>query len=211
MSNFFSMDGKFYKFGTMVIEVTYIGVLWLLFSLPIITMGATTTALYYVCTKKHSGQDIYIFRNFWKSFKKNFVKATIIFLLLSGIGFLLWSSLHILGQIQMGWLELPIKIAVWFMLFQVAVVFTNVFAILSRFEVNVSTALKDGLFIGYRNFLTTISNWIMLIAIFIASMVFPTAFFLMGGIYVYSSSLSFIRLFRKHSKEFDAQVEEYKQ
>jgi len=208
MSNFFSLDGKFHRFGTVLMEVVYIGLLWIVFSLPIITMGATTTALYYVCTKKHSGQDIYIFKNFLKSFKENFAKATIMFLFLSLVGFFLWMNLHILGQIEMGWLALPIKIALWFMLFQVALTVTNAFAILSRFEVTISTALKYGLFMGYRNFLTTISNWITLLAIFIASMFFPTVFFLMGGIYVYCSSFSFVKLFRKHSEEFDTQIEE---
>jgi Predicted integral membrane protein len=209
MSNFFSLDGKFHRFGTVLIEVVYIGLLWVIFSLPIITIGATTTALYYVCTKKHSGQDIYIFKNFLKSFKENFIKSTIIFLLLSLIGFFLWTNLHILRQIEMGWLGLPIKIALWFMLFQVALAVTNAFAILSRFEVTISTALKYGLFMGYRNFFTTISNWATLLAIFIVSMFFPMVFFIIGGIYVYYSSFSFVKLFRKHSEEFDSQIEEY--
>jgi Predicted integral membrane protein len=208
MSDFFSLDGKFYKFGTTVAEIMFVGILWIVFSLPIITIGATTTALYYVCTRKHSGQDIYIFKNFLKSFKENFVKSTIMLLFLCFVGFILWTNLHILGQIEMGWLTRPIRIVLWFMIFQVALVATNAFAILSRFEVTILTALKYGLFMGYRNFLTTLSNWITLLAIFMVSIFFPTVLFLMGGIYVYYSSFSFIKLFRKHSEEFDNQIEE---
>ena len=207
MSDFFSLDGKFYKFGSIVVDLVFVGLLWTIFSLPIVTMGATTTALYYVLTKKHSGQDIYIFKNFLKSFKENFVKATGVFMILIFVAFLIWINLHILTQIDLGWLTFPVSIALWFMLFQVALIATNAFAILSRFEATVSLSLRYGLFMGYRHFLTTISNWVTLLAIFMVSIFFPMLLLLMGGIYVYFSSFSFIKLFRKHSSEFDGQVE----
>ncbi|MCL1991250.1 MAG: DUF624 domain-containing protein [Defluviitaleaceae bacterium] len=207
MNAFFSLDGKFYRFGTMIADLVLIGLLWTIFSLPIITIGATTTALYYVCTKKHAGQDVYIFKSFLKSFKANFVKGTLVFVILACIAFVVWMNLHILGQIDLGWLTLPVRIALWFVLFQVALVATNAFCILSRFEVTVSTALRYGLFMGYRHFLTTISNWVTLLAIFMVSLFFSTIFFLMGGIYVYFSSFSFIKLFRKHSSEFDERMD----
>jgi len=207
MNGFFSLDGKFYKFGSIITDLVFVGLLWTIFSLPIITIGATTTALYYVCTRKHSGQDIYIFKNFLKSFKENFVKATIVFVFLAFVAFVIWTNLHILGQIEMGWLTNPIRIALWFMLFQVALVATNAFCILSRFEVTASVALRYALFMGYRNFFTTISNWVTLLAISMVSMFFPMLLLLMGGVYVYFSSFSFIKLFRKHSAEFAGQVE----
>ena len=208
MNGFFSFDGKFYKFGSMLADMIFIGFLWTLFSIPIITMGATTTALYYVCTKKHSGEDVYIFENFLKSFKENFVKATIVFLFLVVVAIVIWVNLHVLGQIDLGILNLPVVIALYFMLFQVVLVTTNAFCIIARFEVSVKTALRYGLFMGYRNFFTTISNWITLLVIFIISGFFPPLFFLMGGVYIYCSSFAFIRLFRQHSAEFDGQIKE---
>jgi len=208
MSGFFSLDGKFYKLGMMIADVVFVGLLWTIFSIPIITMGATTTALYYVCTKKHSGEDIYIFENFLKSFKENFVKATVTFFFLVLVAVVIWVNLHILRQIDMGVLALPVVIALYFMLFQVILVTTNAFCIISRFEVTVVTALRYGLFMGYRNFFTTISNWVTLLAIFIASTFLPMLFILMGGLYVYFSSFAFVRLFRQHSAEFDGQIEE---
>jgi len=206
MREFFGLDGKFYKFGWVVMDLLTVGFLWTIFSLPLITMGATTTALYYVCTKKHSGDEPTLFRTFLKSLKANFVKSTIIFLLLLFVAFLLWTNLHILRQIDMGFLNVPIRIALWFMLFQVLLVATNAFAILSRFEMTVLSTIKYGLFMGYKNFFTTFSNWITLLAIFLVSIFFPMVLIFMGGIYVYLSSFAFVRLFRKHSEEFDAMV-----
>ena len=206
MREFFSLEGKFYRFGLVVMDVLTVGFLWTAFSLPLITMGATTTALYYVCTKKHSGEEPNLFRTFLKSFKANFVKSTIIFLLLLSVAFLLWTNLHLLGQVDMGFLNNPIRIAIWMMLFQVLLVATNAFAILSRFEMTVLATMKYGLFMGYRNFFTTLSNWISLLAIFLISIFFPMILIFMGGIYVYMSSFAFVRLFRKHSEDFDGMV-----
>jgi uncharacterized membrane protein YesL len=202
MREFFSIDGKFYRFGTFVMDIITVGLLWTIFSIPLITIGATTTALYYVCTKKHSGDDTYLLRTFLKSFKTNFVKSTIIFLLLVFITFLLWINLHILGQIDMGFLNIPIRIALWFMLFQVLMAATNSFAIISRFEMTIISALRYGLFMGYRNFFTTFGNWVTLLAIFLLSIFFPMLILFMGGIYVYITSYSFVRVFKKHSEEF---------
>jgi len=202
MSGFLSLDGKLYKLGVLICDLFLIGFLWTFFSLPIITMGATTTALYYVCTKKHSGEDVYIVKNFLKSFRENFVKSTITFLILLGMVFVLWINLHILGQLDWGWLNRPVSIILWVVLFHVMLVATNAFCILSRFEVTISTALRYGLFMGYRNFFTTLTNWMTLLAIFLASIFVPILLIFMGGIYVYFTSFAFIRLFRKHSETF---------
>ena len=210
MSGFFSIDGKFYRFGSMLCDLILIGLIWTIFSLPLITMGATTTALYYVCTKKNSGQDVYIFKSFWQSFKENFVKATMTSLILGGLALIIWMNLHILGQIDIGILNIPVTIALWFVLFQIILIATNAFCILARFETSISLALRYGLFIGYRNFFTTITNWATLLAIFLASFYVPILLFFMGGLYVYFTSFAFIKVFRKHSAEFDGHVEKAK-
>jgi len=210
MGGFFSIDGPFYRFGQRLLDLVIVGSIWTLFSLPIVTMGATTTALYYVCTKKHSGDDVYIFKTFLKSFRENFVKATIIFLILVALGYFMWMNLHILGQIDMGWLTIPVAVALWFVLFQIALVATNAFCLLSRFDITISLTLRYALFMGYRNFFTTISNWVTLLAIFLASVFVPEIIFLIGGVYVYFSSFSFLKLFRMHSAEFNGIVAELK-
>ena len=43
----FSISGKFYSFMTKVADLIILSVLWLLTSLPVITLGASGSALYY--------------------------------------------------------------------------------------------------------------------------------------------------------------------
>lgn len=51
MHNFFSMDGLPYKVATVIYNLMALSFLWFIFSIPIITIGASTTALFYVVGK----------------------------------------------------------------------------------------------------------------------------------------------------------------
>ena len=48
MGNFFSTDGPLFEGMAYIINIIYVSVLWILFSIPIITIGASSTALYYL-------------------------------------------------------------------------------------------------------------------------------------------------------------------
>jgi len=207
MTNFSILDSKFYKFGAVLGDMILVGFLWTIFSLPIITMGATTTALYYVCTKKSSGRDDYIFKSFLRSFKENFTKATAIFSILAGILYIVWINFYSLGQIDMGWLNRPITFALYFVLLQVIFVTTHVFCILSRFETSIFGALRSALFMAYRHILTTLSNLVLLVTIFTISILFPFLIIFNMGIYIYLSSFMFVKMFRKHYPDFDKTIE----
>ena len=88
MGNFFSMDGPLFEGMAYIINIIYVSVLWILFSIPIITIGASSTALYYTVTKVIRHGRSYIFREFWQSFKSNLKQSTavwLIYLVMMGI------------------------------------------------------------------------------------------------------------------------------
>ncbi|MBN2911172.1 MAG: YesL family protein [Coprococcus sp.] len=61
-------------------------ILWLVCSVPVITAGASTTALYSVMFKIIKKEEGYIIKSFLKAFRQNFKQSTIIWLLLIGTG-----------------------------------------------------------------------------------------------------------------------------
>ena len=65
------------RFLTKLFDVMYLSILWFVFSIPIITIGASTTAMYYATVKVIRRDRGYIFQEFWKSFKLNFLQATL--------------------------------------------------------------------------------------------------------------------------------------
>lgn len=82
MEAFFDPDGKMMELLWKPIHIMFLNLLWVLFSLPIVTIGASTTALYSVFIKMRNGKEGKIFRDFWEAFRRNFRQATIIWLLI---------------------------------------------------------------------------------------------------------------------------------
>ena len=206
MTNF--EESKWYHSATVIWEVIAMGFLWTIFSLPIITLGASTTALYYVCTKKASGKDDeYIFSGFWKSFKENFIKATVVFLIFVLISFVIWLNLNLLSYLDMGWLSLPIRVALYFMLIQLIFVMSYVFAIIARFEGSILRALKAAVFMGNRHLIKTFSNVVLLLAILYMAFLAPILLLFTMGIYGYFSSFVIVSVFRKYYPDFDSELD----
>lgn len=78
MKHIFSLDGKLFLFLNRLADLLLLNILWLITSIPLLTIGASTTALYYVTLKCVRNEENYIVRSFFRSFRQNFRQATII-------------------------------------------------------------------------------------------------------------------------------------
>ncbi len=74
--------------------------LFLAFSLPVITIGASWTALCYTMLKTLRSGEVNPFAAFWKGFRENLVQATAAFLLLSLLTVFLMLELFWCGQFE---------------------------------------------------------------------------------------------------------------
>lgn len=91
--NLFSYDSAFSRFLYFVADVVTLHILWILYSLPLITIGASTTALYYSCMKRIRTGEGYVSQNFRKAFRQNFRQSTILWLGLAAVSLLFfWTS-----------------------------------------------------------------------------------------------------------------------
>lgn len=72
-----------------IFDMIVLSVLWVVFSLPVFTMGAASAALYHaVYHHVRKGED-YLFSSFWTAFKDNFKRQTLCWLLPLGLLILL--------------------------------------------------------------------------------------------------------------------------
>ncbi len=71
MAGFFSTDSKLYRFMCKLTDLVKLNLMWLLFSLPIVTLGASTIAASAISLKMAEGQEGYVARDFLKAFKDN--------------------------------------------------------------------------------------------------------------------------------------------
>lgn len=74
----FSFDSKFNSFMSRLADVCLLNLLWIAFSIPIVTAGAATCAAFSVTLKMLDGNEGYIARSFVKAFKSNFKQGTIL-------------------------------------------------------------------------------------------------------------------------------------
>jgi len=201
MINLFDTDGGLYKVGMVLADIFLLSFLWIIFSIPILTIGASTTAVYYVCTKKAAGSDSYILQGFFKSFKQNLLVSTVAFVILALIGYVLWLNYHALPQVELGVFHFPVRIALFIAVLQVIFVSMYIFPIISRFNVTVFGGLKSALLLANGHLFTTICNLVLLGAIFIVINFIPALFIFIPGIFVYFSASLFVKVFRKYGED----------
>ena len=82
-------ENKIVRFLTRVFDLIVLNVLCVLTSLPIITAGASVTALYSVMLKLVVREEGYIVRDYFEAFRKHFKVATIEFVIAAAVEALL--------------------------------------------------------------------------------------------------------------------------
>lgn len=67
----FSIDGPLYNFFSRLLDMIKLNILWFLFSLPVITIGASTAAAFSITLRMVDEREGYIAKQFWTAFKAN--------------------------------------------------------------------------------------------------------------------------------------------
>lgn len=88
MSKIFSADNPVFRFINWIGYMWLLNLLFVICSLPIFTIGASTTAMIYACIKLQRDEGSLV-QNFFKSFKENFAQSTAIWIGYLVIGFLI--------------------------------------------------------------------------------------------------------------------------
>ena len=80
MKRLFDIDGPVTRNLIRLFDCMCLSVLWLAFSLPVITMGAASAALYTTVLKYIRRGEGYLWRTFWGAFKENWRRSTLAWL-----------------------------------------------------------------------------------------------------------------------------------
>ena len=98
---FFSYESKFSQLLLKICYSCYLNLLWFVCSIPIFTIGASTTALYYTSLKVIRGEESSLTRQFFHSFRENFKQSTILWLIMAGVGLFLAGDIYILYHLHL--------------------------------------------------------------------------------------------------------------
>ncbi len=141
----FSYDSKFSQTVNQIIDCVFLSLLWTLSSLPVITIGASTTALYATVDKVFRREEGSIWKEYWRVFRRDFKRATglwgimVVILAVLGANFYAAFSAGVRNEnlvigLQIGALFLTALMAIWLQCW---------FPYLSRFDDSVKTILKN--------------------------------------------------------------------
>lgn len=209
MSSIFNMDNGFFSFLGKLWDVIILSIIWLIICIPIVTIGPANTALYYATVKVIRRERGYLFREFFRSFRLNFVKGaglgimfTIIFFIL---GFDILMSYTSTGTGEHSSLLFGVYVALTFI---AACISSYVFPILSRFDMKFKQILKLAVFMSVKHLLTTIGMVLITAAGIVAVYYFFILIFIVPALVTLANSLLLERVLKKYMPKSDGPGED---
>lgn len=154
--NIFGYDGSYVTFMSNAFDVLGLGFLWFLCSIPVFTIGASTSALYYAVVKSVKKNNGYAAAEFFHAFRQNFKQSTILWLLQMGIMSLLIFNIKFLMQNAHSSLSLFFIVFYAIVLIFSAAVSIYIFTAVSRFDMRTIWFLKLAPYMSVRYFGTTL-------------------------------------------------------
>lgn len=144
---FFNYDSPIMQFLSRVTDIIILNILFIVCSLPVITVGASATALYSVTLKMVKNEESYIFSSFFRAFKNNFKHSTISWLILLGAGIIVWMDYRILsisgGSLSRIFSAVLIPVCVFLVLIAL-----YIFPFIARFENTIRNSWKNAFLIS---------------------------------------------------------------
>lgn len=164
MKNIFSPDSLLIKALTLFCDIMYLNFLFLICSIPIFTIGASTTALYSVIFKRIRGEDVPIAKTYFKEFRRNFKQATLFWVPYFFLIVFLASDVFIAHSVldeSFRFFQYPASIALFILIYITVLVFPQ----MALFESPTTQILKNSAILGLINF--PIIGMVFIVHIFI--------------------------------------------
>ena len=183
---FFSYESKFSQILLKISCSCLLNLLWFVCSLPIVTIGASTTALYYASLKLVRDEDHHIVSQFFRSFRENFKQATVLWLILLGTGLFLAADGYILYHLRLT--AVGPAAVLWTLLLAViiaaaviyVIVLLYVFPLLASVSNTTAAMLKNAFLIGTHFLFATILVFAVHVAMFFVVVAWFTPLIIFG-------------------------------
>ncbi|MDD6811213.1 MAG: DUF624 domain-containing protein [Lachnospiraceae bacterium] len=212
MGKIFDMDSPIMRVLNRVGDLLILNLIMIVCCIPVITAGAAFTGMYYVLLKIVRGEEGYLIRGFFKSFKQNFKQATILWLLI-----LLVIGIYVGDFLIFNYSGISFPKAFVIVICAIAVVLLMVgvyiFPILARFDNSIKNIIKNSFFMAILNLPKTV---LMVLIPFVPFVImyfstYATIFVLMFGISVpaYISAYLYSGIFKRFEPEEEKAVSDY--
>lgn len=196
-NDIFDQDRLIWRIMSRIMDIIILGFMWTITSLPVFTIGASTSALYYVALKMARNQEGYLWKGYWKAFRENFKQATVLWLIIFVIGAFFAFDIYFYYE-QENQIASGIQGFLIGMLVLLIIIFIYLFPIISRFSNSSWTIFKMSVFMPFKHFGWTVVLLLMFaFTVFLSWYIIP--YILIGfGVYGYASAYIFVRIFKPY-------------
>ena len=143
MSKLFRMDSPLMRFLTKIADLMVLNILFCVTSIPLITIGASWTALYSVTLKMVRDEEGSVSRSYFHSFRQNFRQATLLWLGVLVVLALLALDIRVLNGMAGGTAPGLLRVGVEILALLGIMVLQYLFPSLARFEASLADTLKN--------------------------------------------------------------------
>jgi len=209
MDRLFNIEGPVFKTLTRIADILILNFLFVVCSIPVFTIGASITGLYYVTLKMVKDEECYMAKDFFKAFKTNFKQATVLWLItLVVVGFLVADYFIVIkgayGPVFSNSTMMTVLICL-LLIVVIACVYTYMFMfpLVTRYENTVANTIKNAFIVAATNIPTTIAMIVItafpvVLMYYIPRLIFLLIFLFSGVTYV--NSFLVVRVFDKITK-----------
>lgn len=200
----------FFRFFSRVADLMLLNALFLVCCLPIVTIGASISALYSVSLKLVRQKDSYITKDFFRAFRQNLKQGIVIHLILTVASVIIVTDLLVIWSIMEAsavFKGLFFVMAILALLFFMASVY--IYPMLAQFKNTLKGYFRNAAILSFKHLRYTIMFLLLTILPFAAALLLPGAleweiliFLLLGfsGM-VYINSIFFSAIFKVYMEE----------
>jgi uncharacterized membrane protein YesL len=207
MGKLFDLDSPVMTFLSKMADLIILNFVTIICCLPVITIGASVTAMHYVSLKIVRNEECYIVRAFFKSFKQNFKQATIMWLIM-----LAFIVIYILDfcVLRFSTVVLPDWVRILLLAVGVVAAFAtkHAFPLLAKFENTIGKTFKNSLLVGVMILPKTVLMLVMSVVPLAIAIYFPAAMPVVIMFGVSGPALFNAWLYNKTFKKFEPAEEE---
>ncbi len=199
----FKLDSPLMNFLNKVADIMILNFMFIVFSIPFFTIGASLSAAYYMCFKMVRNEETYIVKGFWKAFKENFKQATVIWLIVAVIGGVLMADYRIIAYsgIEFSkWISIAMMTVTLVVL--MGVVF--LFPLQARFINPVKNTIKNAFLMALSHlptaFLLVAVYAVPVVVLYLVPQSLPVIILMAFGVVIYVKSILLLRVFKKYEE-----------
>lgn len=202
INRFFNPENRFWAFMERVTDICVLSFFWFLFSIPVVTAGAATTALFQYTLRLTADEEGYVWKTFREGFKKNFGQATILWIGAVIVGtflvFDLWCCQFLapLGAVRFFAFFLLIGA-----IFVYLLTIIYLFPLLAFFHVDTRKVIRDSFVMSVGNLHVSVTILVIYGITAVVTYFFPMLFMFWFALGSYVASFFYRFIFYKYIKD----------